>query len=169
MTREAIIDLAIYKLCKNKKVDIQSHSVQEFSGYIEVIINLLYDEHYIVSLANCIFDEPRQQDEYSGISDDEVIVLRVARMIYEGYKNYLYNQTAQTINLSQTISGVYSTTNTLNVSSINAGAIYSNTITDLEDKIKEIQDEKNKLSQELDRTKSIVDILLQKCQEKGIL
>ena len=83
-----IIDKALETLAKHKKVNLSIDDKFRSAAYPDFIHLLLKDfcgQGLWVDISDKLFDTPRQADESQTLSMDNVLMLRVAKIIFEAY------------------------------------------------------------------------------------
>lgn len=176
MTTRELIEKAVENLNRVKQLKLSITSI---------LSQLDNDNVFSVSIldneSDCVFDTiideniSTQQllpDDPTNLSPDNIIMLRIAKHIFEAYKKFKNNivNDSLTLNSNQTISSlkIGSATYDIGVNGRSLTATFDE-VDELKNKLNNLQTEKDHLEQELQSTKAIVDLLLQRCQDKGIL
>ncbi len=176
MTTTELIEKAVENLNRVKQLNLS------ITGILSQLDN---DNNFSVSIldneSDCTFDTiideniSTQQllpDDPTTLSPDNIIMLRIAKHIFEAYKNFKNNVVNASLNLNsnQTISSLKIGTATYDIG-VNGRSLTAtfDEVDELKNKLNNLQTEKDHLEQELQSTKAIVDLLLQRCQDKGIL
>lgn len=170
---------AIIALNRNKQLDLTFYDLSEdifHSGEYHLQIVAANGDFIHTNFYGGELTEARKPEENQKISFDDLVVIRLAKKIFDDYKEHLSRQpnvTGQTINGNQDIDG------TLTVSKLNIGnAVYSisdsrvDTLNDkldeLEQKNKKLEDELEVLKQELQAKDSMIRIIWDKMTDKGL-
>jgi len=173
MTTPELIKKAIEKLNKVKRLNLTEAGILEQLGKDNVFAVSVIDNENGCTF-DTIIDETltTQQllpDDPNNLSCDDIILLRIAKHIFEAYKKFksnLVNGSLTYPSINSIDLGPATVSSTLNVSSIDIGGttIYSNTITDLEDEVKKLKDENDNLAKQVTDLKAVVDVLLHNVQ-----
>lgn len=176
MSTEELIEKAVENLNRIKQLNLKIIAILSLVGNDNVFSVSILDNE-----SGCTFDTiideniSTQQllpDDPTNLPPDDIIMLRIAKHIFETYKKFktkLVNDSL-TLNNNQTISSLQigSATYDINLNGKSLTATV-NEVDELKNKLSDLQTEKDNLEQELQRTKSIVDLLVQRCHDKGIL
>jgi len=176
MSTEELIEKAVENLNRVKQLNLK------ITG---ILLQLGNDNNFSVSIldneSDCTFDTIIDEqvttkqllpDDPVSLSPDTIIMLRIAKRIFEAYKKFKSKlvDDSLTLNANQTISSIQwgNTTYDIGVNGRSLTATFDE-VDELKNKLNNLQTEKDHLEQELQSTKAIVDLLLQRCQDKGIL
>lgn len=173
---EKIIEAAVEKLNKVNKLDISKISTRDYMqdgnwlGFIVEFQDNKNGRDFAALISFDLFKEELKPDDPANLSPDDIILLRVAKTIYDAYKYYrttLIDPAVVAINGTAQTSGTITTTDV----SINGTSVAEtiNEVKDLKSKIVDLEAEKNNLESILLYTKAQVDYLLDMCRQKGVI
>ena len=174
MEREDIIKLAVEKLKKVKKlpIELDKIDIDIFSKSFFDVNILITDDgtSFMISIDDDYFTAPAgafAMSENPRMAFDDIVMLRIAKLIFEEYK-LVRNDNAVYINSpSQTITGTKANSKTLNVNGdimLNGSSVVSWSDT-VSDKVKDLEKALDEANDKIKRLEALEKIL----EAKGII
>ena len=175
MTTEELIKNAIENLNRVKQLNLESIDIIEHLGDYEVeVLNKESGDPFNAIVNKDLLTQQLLPDDPNNLTPEKIIMLRIAKVIFEAYKEFKNKPIDDnlTYNGSSTISTIKLSNATIqsdiNVMGKSLTATFDE-LDDLKDKVEELKIEKQDLENQLNSLKSLVDLLLDRCQNKGIL
>ena len=173
MITEDLIKDAIENLNRVKQLNLKDIDIIEHLGDYEVeVLDNESGDPFNVIVNKDLLTQQLLPDDPNNLAPEKIIMLRIAKVIFEAYKKFKANliDDSLTLNSNQTISTlkIGSATYDIGVNGRSLTATFDE-LDDLKDKVEELKIEKQDLENQLNSLKSLVDLLLDRCQNKGIL
>lgn len=177
MTTQELIKKAIEKLNKVKQLNLTEAGILEQLGKDGTFAVSIIDNENDCTFDTIIDEQLTTQqllpDDPTNLSCDDIILLRIAKHIFEAYKKFkdnLVNDSLTYDSGKHTISSIKlgSATYDIGVNGRSLTATFSD-VDDLKDQVDKLKTEKEDLENQLKSLQSVVDLLLNRCQDKGIL
>ena len=177
---EQIAQEAIAALNRNKQLNLTFYDLIEdifHSGEYHLQIVASNGDFIHTNFYGGELTEPRKPEENQRIPFNDLLVIRLAKKIFDDYKEHLARQAVDKNTISntanQTVDG------TLTVSKLNIGnAVYSisdsrvdnltDKLTDLEQKNQELEDELDALKKELQNKDAMIRVIWDTMTDKGM-
>lgn len=173
MITEDLIKNAIENLNRVKQLNLESIDIIEHLGDYEVeVLDNESGDPFNAIVNKDLLTQQLLPDDPNNLTPEKIIMLRIAKVIFEAYKVFKANiiDDSLTLNSNQTISTlkIGSATYDIGVNGRSLTATFDE-LDDLKDKVEELKIEKQDLENQVKNLKSIVDLILNRCQDKGIL
>ena len=173
MITEDLIKDAIKNLNRVKQLNLENIDIIEHLGSYEVeVLDNESGEPFNAVVNKDLLAQQLLPDDPISLSPDTIIMLRIAKHIFEAYKKFKSNLINDSISIdtSQVISSV-NLDNTVYDINLNGQSLTAtiNYVDDLKDQVEKLKTEKEDLENQVKSLQSVVNLLLDRCQEKGIL
>ena len=173
MITEDLIKDAIENLNRVKQLNLKDIDIIEHLGDYEVeVLDSESGDPFNAIINKDLLTQQLLPDDPNNLTPEKIIMLRIAKVIFEAYKKFKTNliDNSLTINNHQTISTLKlgNATYDIGVNGRSLTATFDE-LDDLKDKVEELKIEKQDLENQLNSLKSIVDLILNRCQDKGII
>jgi hypothetical protein len=169
MIIEALIKDAIENLNRVKQLNLENIDIIEHLGDYEVeVLDNESGDHFNAVVNKDLLTQQLLPDDPNNLTPDKIIMLRIAKAIFEAYKVFKNNNLTYGGNPTISSLKLGSATYDIGVNGRSLTATFDE-LDDLKDKVEELKIEKQDLENQLKNLKSLVDLILNRCQDKGII
>jgi len=177
MITEDLIKDAIENLNRVKQLSLEGMDIIEHSGDYEVeVLDNESGDLFNAVVNKDLLTQQLLPDDPNNLTPEKIIMLRIAKAIFEAYKafknkhiddnlTYSGNATVSSLDIDSTLD---SATYDIRVNGKSLIATFSD-INDLKDQVEKLKTEKEDLENQVKSLKSMVEFILDRCQDKGII